>query len=191
MQEESYDPLHHKNDRRYQALFKNVEILQDLLIHNVDEPWIDHIDISAVELLNTKALTGQLARRDADIVYKLPFKNGTTGYLALFLEFQSNPERFMALKVSTYMHLFWENLIKAQQLSDNNKLPPVFGLVLYNGKTNWYCPKTLHGLIELPKKSELWRYQPQSRYQLIDEKKVEHYHSDSISHQGCNLYIMC
>lgn len=182
MTDEQDERLHQENDRRYQALFRNVELIQDLLIHCIDEPWIEQVDMDAIELQDTKALTGQLARRDADIIYKLPFKDGTLSYLALFLEFQSQPDRFMALRISTYKHLFWEKMVAMNQLSPNKKLPPVFGLVLYNGLARWTSPKQLRSLIELPKESPLWSQQPQAQYQLIDEKRVSDYHEDSITH---------
>ncbi len=182
MRENDDEKIHQENDRRYQALFRNVELIRDLLIHCINEPWVEQIDMDAIELLDTKALTGKLARRDADIIYKLPFKDGTLSYLALFLEFQSQPDRFMALRISTYKHLFWEKLVAMKQLTPNKKLPPVFGLVLYNGAKKWSSPKNLRGLIELPKESPLWSQQPQAQYQLIDEKRINDYHQDSITH---------
>lgn len=174
--------IHQEHDRRYQALFRNVELIRDLLLYSVKACWVEQVDMHAIELLDTKALTGQLARRDADIIYKLPFKDGTLSYLALFLEFQSQPDRFMALRISTYKHLFWEKLVSMGNLSPNRKLPPVFGLVLYNGQAQWNSPKQLRSLIEVAKDSPLWAQQPQAQYQLIDEKRVTDYHKDSISH---------
>lgn len=174
--------LHQENDRRYQALFRNVELIQDLLIYCVKAPWVEQVDMDSITLHNTKSVTGQMARRDADIIYKLPFKDGTLSYLALFLEFQSQPDPFMALRISTYKHLFWEDLVAMGNLSPNRKLPPVFGLVLYNGSRQWRSPKQLRNLIELSKDSPLWSQQPQASYQLIDEKRINDYHEDSISH---------
>ena len=174
---------HQEHDRRYQDLFRNVDIVRDLLVYCVDASWLSLVDLNAIELLNTKSLTGQLVRRDADVIYKLPFLDGNLCYLALFLEFQSRPDPFMALRISTYKHLFWENCVKMKQLSPNGKLPPVFGLVLYNGRRRWNCPKQLRSLIELPKQSTLWEHQPNARYHLIDEARINAHHQDSISHQ--------
>ena len=41
------EKLHQENDRRYQALFRNVELVQDLLIHCVDEPWVEMVDLDS------------------------------------------------------------------------------------------------------------------------------------------------
>lgn len=78
-----------------------------------------------------------LERRDGDVIYRVLYRDGSEVYLYLLLEFQSHPDPWMALRVLVYVGLLYQHLIRENQISANNKLPPVFPLVLYNGDARW------------------------------------------------------
>jgi hypothetical protein len=42
-------------------------------------------------------------------------------------------------------------------------------VVLYNGDRRWAAPLALNELVGLPENSPLWRWQPNMRYQMVDE----------------------
>ncbi len=66
------------------------------------------------------------------------------------------------------MGLLYQDLIKAKQFSTDKQLPPIFPVVLYNGKPRWHAPIELSDLIaKLP--SGLEQYVPSLRYLLLDE----------------------
>jgi hypothetical protein len=55
-------------------------------------------------------------------------------YIYLLVEFQSQPDPWMAMRMLVYVGLFYQELIKGRHFTASGKLPPVFPLVLYNPK---------------------------------------------------------
>jgi hypothetical protein len=87
----------------------------------------------------------------------------------LLLEFQSTPDRWMALRLLVYAGLLWQHLVREKRLLADGKLPPILPVVLYNGDPRWHAAADLADLIGLPQASALWRWQPVIRYHVIDE----------------------
>ena len=74
-------------------------------------------------------------KRFSDIVWKVQRKGRSDApcYIAILLEFQSTPDKFMALRLLTYVALLLEELAKDMDLQESGLLPPVLPIVLYNG----------------------------------------------------------
>ena len=90
-------------------------------------------------------------------------------YILLVFEHQSQPDTVMALRLSVYAGLLYQNLLRDGQLA--LPLPPVLPVVFYSGKRPWRAPLELAELVgEVP--SDLRRYQPQMRYLLIEERQL-------------------
>ena len=79
-------------------------------------------------------------------------------YVYLLLEFQSTVDRFMAVRILSYTGLLYQDLIRGQSLYQD-RLPPVFPIVLYNGEPRWKAAVDLSELIH-PAPQELQTYQP-------------------------------
>ena len=58
-------------------------------------------------------------------------------YIAILLEFQSTPDRFMALRLLTYVALLLEELAKDKEVQESGLLPPVQPIVPYSGGQPW------------------------------------------------------
>ncbi len=90
--------------------------------------------------------------------------------VSCLIEFQSTVDRFMAVRLMTYIGLLYQDLIRTGQLLENGKLPPVFPLVLYNGKPPWSGATSVQDLIQdVP--GGLSRYRPTLTYLLLDESR--------------------
>jgi hypothetical protein len=141
------------------------QLLRDFLA----EPWLDDLDLDRMERLNAKfhAETGE--RREGDMIWRIPRRGGGDTYLMLLLEFQSAPDRWMALRALVYVGLLWQHLVREKQLPPDGRLPPVLPVVVYNGDPRWAMPLALRELVGLPEDTPLWRYQPQMRYHIVDE----------------------
>ena len=165
--------MEQKHDRSYHRLFSEPQLLEDLLRNFVDEAWINDLDFTKMERINTKFHSEALERRDGDIIVRIPFMRGAQQeiYLLLLLEFQSTIDPWMALRFGTYVHLLYEQLVKERRLTQEGLLPPVFPLLLYNGDNHWEAATDLKHLISLPANTPLWRYQPNMRYYLVDESR--------------------
>ena len=82
------------------------------------------------------------------MIWKLRFRDGRPLYVYLLLEFQSDVQRFMAVRVMAYVALFYQDLIKGRELTEEGKLPLVVPIVLYNGEERWWAPVELADLVE-------------------------------------------
>lgn len=165
------------HDRLHHRLFSHPEVIEDLLrqvirkLRPIGGPWIDELDWSTLKIENGVATSGRLDRRISDIVWSIAWR-GSPLYLILLIEFQSQPDRFMALRQLTYLSLFYESLVKAKRLDPEGRLPPALPVCLYNGDQPWRAPDRLESLIA-PPPEELRDYQIRFRHLLVDELDIE------------------
>jgi predicted transposase YdaD len=157
------DPQLH--DKGYKRLFSDPYFLRELLTTFVKEPWVDDVELEGLELLPTEFVDERLRRSAADLLFRVRFR-GQEAYLVILLEFQSTPDRFMALRVLAYQCQVWLSL--ADLSSELRDLPPVFPLVLYSGERRWHAPQELAELIA-GGGAALAAYVPHFRYHLVDE----------------------
>ena len=158
------------DDALYRRLFSDPRVVAQLLRGFVDEPALADLDLDAMEPVPTKfhARTGE--RREGDMAWRIPRRDGGDAYLALLLEFQSRSDQYMALRMLTYSALLLQQLIDERRIVAGGKLPPVLPVVLFNGGTPWRAPLALRDLIALPEASPLWRYQPEMAYYLVSTR---------------------
>ena len=132
-------------------------------------PWLDGLDLDGLERLATKFHADTGERREGDLVWRIPGRDGGDAYVMLLLEFQSTPDHWMALRMLVYAGLLWQQLVREQRLMPDGRLPPILPIVLYNGDPRWRAPVELRDLVGLAEASPMWRWQPKLRYHLIDE----------------------
>ncbi len=159
------------HDGTYHKLYSNPHMMADLVQQFVDEPWVADLDFSHMEPVKTKFHIPGLPKRESDVVWRIHTQDGGYLYLLLLLEFQSEVDRWMVLRVIAYICLLWLQLLTEKQIPAQGPLPPVMPVVLYNGETPWLSPVRLRDLIGLPDDSPLWKYQPDGCCFLIDESR--------------------
>jgi hypothetical protein len=98
----------------------------------------------------------------------LPTHEGADIYLYLLIEFQSESDWWMAVRMQVYQGLLWQQIINEQNLKSGARLPPILLLVLYNGEPRWSAPREVSEIIALAPDSTLWHWQPRVRYYLLD-----------------------
>ncbi len=74
----------------------------------------------------------------------------------------------MAVRVMTYMGFLYQDLIDTKQLLPDKRLPPIFPVVLYNGKDRWNAATELKDLI-VELSGGLEKYLPSLKYLILDE----------------------
>ncbi len=155
------------HDALYHRLFSHPGVVAQLLRGFVDID-LAGFDLDGMARLNTKfyAKTGQ--RREGDMIWRIPRREGDDAYLVLLLEFQSTSDEYMALRVLTYAGLLWQQLVSEGRPVAPAKLPPILPVVVYNGDAPWRAHVDLSALVGLPDASPLWKWQPEMRYHLID-----------------------
>jgi predicted transposase/invertase (TIGR01784 family) len=161
-----------QHDASYKLFFSHPQMVRDLLREILSEAWVSLIDLSSAKQMPSKFITKYLKDRESDVIWRFRRKdNGETVYVYILLEFQSTPERYMAVRVMSYVGLFLQALIAGELLPPSGKLPLVIPIVLYNGIGPWREAQELSELIErLDPSTEI--YVPRLRYRLIHEAQV-------------------
>jgi hypothetical protein len=129
------------------------------------------VDFARLEQISGSYVSDDLRGREGDAIWRVPLAGEADEewlYVYLLLEFQSQVDRFMAVRLLVYVGLLYQDLIKSGQVSRGQRLPPVLPLVLYNGEPRWSAPVDLGELLA-PVPPALSACQPRLRYLLIDE----------------------
>ena len=136
--------MHHIHDKGYKRLFRNRTIFRQLLETFVRQPWVKDLDFNQCETIDKSFVSDEYKDTESDLIYKVKLK-GNDIYIVILLEFQSSVDRFMALRVLAYITDFYLDYVHSQKRI--RRLPPVFPIVLYNGKKRWTAPTNLADLI--------------------------------------------
>ena len=155
------------HDSSYRQFFSHPRMVQDLLEGFVHEDWVAQLDFATLEPVQGSFVSEHLERREDDVIWRVRCRDQWL-YIYLLIEFQSQPDPWMALRMLVYVSLLCQHLVRSGNLSTRGRLPPVFPLVLYNGLRPWQGGETLAELIE-PAPGSLQRYQPSLSYLLLDE----------------------
>ena len=166
------------HDPAYKQFFSNPEMVESLLRDFVPEDFVRELDFSTLEQCSGSYVTDDLRERHDDIVWRLRW-NGEFMYLYLLIEFQSSSDPWMAVRILAYTALLWQDLIKSGTIREGEALPPVFPMVIYNGRTPWTAARDVAELLA-PVSGPLERYQPRQHYFLLDESQV----SEELLHGG-------
>ena len=158
------------HDNGYKLLFSHASVVADVLRGFVKEDWVREVDFESLERVEGSYVSEGLRPRESDMLWKVRWR-GRSLYVYVLLEFQSRVDRFMAVRVMGYLALLYQDLIKQKALTPSGKLPPVFLLVLYNGKRRWRAALDVADLVE-PVPGGLEAYRPRLRYALLDEAQV-------------------
>ncbi len=156
-----------ERDRGYRKLFSYPDMVRDLLVGFVREDWVTEIDFSTLERANGSYISDTLREREEDAVWRVRFRDRWL-YVYVLLEFQSAVDRFMALRMMTYVGLLYQDLVQRKELVDG-KLPPVVPIVLYAGDERWSAATDVADLVyDAPFGLERWR--PRVSYLLLEER---------------------
>ena len=159
------------HDAAYKHLFTQPRMVQDLLEGFAARDWSDTLDLDSVTALPASYVSHDLQQRHGDLVWRVRFRDDRWLYLVLLLEFQSNVDRSMAVRMLTYTGLLYERLIDEGVLRKHGGLPPVLPIVIYNGRGPWTAPTDVADLVAASE-AALGPYQPSQRYFLLDEGRT-------------------
>lgn len=144
-------------------------MVEQLVRDFVPQAMAAGVDFAGVDRVSAKFHhTGSGLRREGDVIWRLPTRDGESIYLYLLLEFQSRPDRWMAVRSLIYQGLLWQDIVAGDGARTDGRLPPVLTVVLYNGARPWSVATNVTSLIALPADSSLWSWQPRACYHLLD-----------------------
>jgi hypothetical protein len=142
-------------------------MMADLVQGFITADWVQTVDFSTLELVASSHISDDLRTRDDDLIWRVRRADGWL-YIYLLLEFQSQVDPYMAVRIMAYVALLYQGLIHSGQLTPSGTLPPVVPLVLYNGRGRWSAAQNIETLVE-PIPGALATYRPHLAYLLIDE----------------------
>jgi hypothetical protein len=157
------------HDASYKHLFSHPELVESLIRDFIPEDWVRELDFSSLERQNGSYVADDLRERHDDIIWRIRCR-GEWFYIYLLIEFQSSVDPWMAVRVMTYVGLLYQEMFRSGQF-ETGGLPPVFPLVLYNGRKAWTARLDVAELIA-PASPALARYRPSLRYFILDEGRV-------------------
>jgi hypothetical protein len=144
-------------------------MVRDLLTGFVHEEWVAELDLSTLERQNGSYITDDLREREDDSVWRVRFRDSWL-YVYVLLEFQSSVDRFMAVRIMTYVGLLYQDLVQRKQLVDG-KLPPVVPIVLHAGDEPWSAATDVADLVcDAPFGLDRWT--PRVPYLLLEERRL-------------------
>ena len=71
----------------------------------------------------------------------------------------------------SYIGNLYLDLIRTKKVKGNTRLPPVFPIIIYNGKAPWKAVQSFRKLVNCPY-SSLEKYIPDAFYEVFDEQEV-------------------
>ena len=158
-----------ESDGGHKLLFSHPELVADLLRGFVPEPWVAEVDFATLTPVKGSYVSDGLRQRHDDVVWKVRLREQWL-YVYVVIEFQSEPDPFMALRLLVYVGLLYQDLLRRQELPADGRLPPVLPMVLYSGAPLWTGAVEFRELLA-PAPPGLERYQPRFRYLLLDEER--------------------
>ncbi|WAR45400.1 Rpn family recombination-promoting nuclease/putative transposase [Methylomonas rapida] len=123
-------------DASYKLLFSAPELVRDLILGFIPDDWLHGLDYSTLEKLPGSYVTDDFRHRADDVVWRVKADESWV-YLYILIEFQSNVDPFMAVRMMIYAGLLYQDLIRRGEILPDKRLPPVLPIVLYNGDSKW------------------------------------------------------
>jgi predicted transposase YdaD len=176
------------HDRGYKALFSHPRMVEELICSFVKEDFVRDIDFSSLTRSFNSFVTDEFKERETDIIWKVKVK-GEPVYVYLLVEFQSTVDRFMVLRLLSYLLLFYLELIKDEKIKEAGRLPAVFPVLLYSGNEKWTAAQSMEELIHrspgVPS-----AYIPSFRYYKIAENEFSKESLEELNNLVSHLFLI-
>ncbi len=132
---------------------ENVECLVEILADEL----VEMIDFSRLELQNRSFLSNKLEEQESDLIFSVPFKNGSeTDELLIYIliEHQSTVDISMGFRLLSYMMNIWDTQRQEWVRNDVPKsewrLRPILPIVFYSGDRRWQVPLSVTTIMDIP-----------------------------------------
>ncbi len=160
--------LKDKYDKTLKTLFNSSFFIEELLKFLVAEEWVKNLDFSTLEEEKTDFITEDFQEFREDSLWSIKFKEEKI-LIYIHIEFQSQPDETMPFRFLNYYSLLQiDNIKKRRDKKLNNskdnsendlilkknqkkeKLPFIFPILFYIGKSKWNHKMKIKELVEIP-----------------------------------------
>ena len=171
-----------KHDIAHKEFYSDPENVKDLIQGFVALDCVADFDFSTLERDNASFVVKEDTERHDDLIWRLKWR-GSWVYLYLIIEFQSDVDETMPVRIMSYVSLLYLYLLgnKNLEYGKTKKLPIVLPIVLYNGKDTWDVTKNIQDMIDDSVTSDqLQKFVPKLSYYFIDEVHPEANEKDTV-----------
>ncbi|MFO8073189.1 MAG: Rpn family recombination-promoting nuclease/putative transposase [Polyangia bacterium] len=176
------------HDSGYKQIFSFPAMVEDLIRGFVKEDWVDDLDFQSLERQNGSFVSDDLREREDDIIWRVKWRGSDRWmYVYLLIEFQTEHEPFMGIRLLTYIGLLYQDLLRTEGQPRSGRLPPVLPMVVYRGEREWTAPLDVKDLVE-PPPGRLGAYTPSMRYLLIEEVRLDSDELESMSNLAAEIF---
>ena len=155
-------PVQRRRDRADKALFAHAlpveHLVRGFVAERIDaeRAWVEQLDFSTLERLPTEHIAPDLSARINDTVWRVRVRDadaaeaGAWLHVLVMVEFQSELDWFMALRIRTYADLLYASLWKDRRSRRSDRLPALLPVVLYTGAPRWTAASSVEALVAAP-----------------------------------------
>jgi predicted transposase YdaD len=156
------------HDALFKAVFSRLEHAHGLLAQVLPPTFVRHLDWSTFAQEPATFVDAALAQRHSDLLFSIRTVDGEPLLLYLLVEHQSEPDRWMALRLHSYVDRIWQRW--RTRTPTAHHLPRILPVVVHHGAAGWREPRSLHDLYgPAPPGGELIAAcLPEQRFLLLD-----------------------
>jgi len=166
--------LAHFADRSARGLLITPENVR-ALVELVAEQIAAFLNFSQLTTLNRSFLSETLREQEADLVFRVPFRDPSLGeelLIHILIEHQSSVDKQMGFRFLGYMYNLWlaeqQRWTEADVPTPQRRLRPILPILFYTGDTSWNLPLSPVSAIDVPE--ALTPFVPTFEVLLLDVK---------------------
>lgn len=167
------------HDRFFREVFSRLEWSRAFIRTQLPAAIVEALDLDSLELRPGSFLDEELQQYFSDLLFRVSLQTGRDAYVYILLEHKSYVERFVAMQLLRYKVEIWEQVRqeakaekrhKERKRTEPFKLPPIFPLVVYQGKREWRVSQHFQDLVD---GGDEWQpYLPDSKYALVSVESL-------------------
>ena len=155
------------HDSSFRLLFSDPRVVRDFFIGFVDSELGKLLDWSTLQTAAARHADEGLKQSENGMIWGVRMLGGDGPVVYIMLEFQSQPDWTMALRMLNYAGQFSAKLAKLADIRQQQQLPTVLSAVLYNGEAEWTSAPDVGNLV--PFVPPGWEAQcPRMAHRLVD-----------------------
>ncbi len=158
-----------RHDQLFRAVFGQPQHAAQHVATFLPKAIVEGLDLERLEVMPGTFIDEELQERRVDLLFSVPVKGHDDKVLVyVLLEHQHEVDPLMPLRLMRYMLRIWDAWLADRH--DAKTIPPIFPMVLYQGRGAWTAPRQMSDLIvEHGRLGPDWRrYVPDFTFRLTE-----------------------